>query len=67
MNEQSDKKVFLSRREHDTVFEKNRRLLVALFDTYTRSWGIGGVTFYKVSERHARQLSEILGHNPVIS
>jgi hypothetical protein len=54
-------KVFVSRRHHDIIFEKNRRLLLALFDGYKRSWGIGGVTFYNVNERHCAQIKQVVG------
>jgi hypothetical protein len=47
---------FLSRRDHDRLLDSNPRLLVRLFSTYERTWGIGGVTFHDVSKFDAGEV-----------
>lgn len=52
----NNKTVFLSRKQHDALFDRDHGLLELLFKQCVRRWSLGGVTFYNVHPNTAMEV-----------
>ena len=53
--------LFLSRKRHDELFDKDNALLRELFDRYSHKWSINGVVFYGVHDYNHDRVKAAIG------
>ena len=56
--------MFFTRMQHDLILTEDKDLLINLFDKFSHSWGVAGVTFRNVPDDIVFEVNKIIFRRP---